>query len=126
MSIHRFPLRVYPADTDHGGIVHHAQYWRYCEQARVDWFEKERGPIEEATQSQGLCFVVTRVHADYFKPARLYDKLEVETKAVQVRPTMMAFEQRVLDAETDICLFAATLDLVCVNSQMRPKPVPKG
>ena len=69
-------------------------------------------------------FVVSRTHADYFKPAYLYDKLNVETVAHLARPTVMQFHQRVMHVESQSCLFDAQLDLVCVDQSLKPKPMP--
>ena len=124
MTLHSFPIRVYPADTDYGGIVHHAQYWRYCEQARVSWFEERYGPIEQMTEAHQLFFVVRRAQDDYFKPARLYDKLVIESVARLARPAVLTFQQRVLLASNQDVLFEGHLDLVCVDQSLKPKPVP--
>lgn len=117
-----FSVRVYPADTDHGGIVHHAEYLRYCEQARVDWFEQRYGSMADFCEQHSVLFVVKSMEANYFKPAHLYDKLIIETTAEQLRPTLLQFQQCVMHG--DVCLFDARINLVCVDHQIKPRALP--
>lgn len=83
------PHRVGFFETDGMGIVHHANYLRFCENARVAWLEQhDRG--YPAWISAGLHFAVTRVELDYQRPARFDDRLEVTTWLEWVRGASLA------------------------------------
>ncbi len=58
------------------GIVHHSNYVRFLESARVTWLDEHDRPYREYV-AQGLHFAVTRVELDYRRPARFDDVLEV-------------------------------------------------
>jgi len=66
------------------GIVHHANYLRYFEQARVVWLEEHDRPYTHYIEL-GLHFAVTRVEAHYRRSARFDDRLEVETWVETIR-----------------------------------------
>ena len=70
-EIHRFPARIYWADTDAAGIVYYANYLRFLERGRSD-LVREAG-IDQAAllDSEGVMFPVRRFEIDYLQPARL-------------------------------------------------------
>lgn len=59
-----FPIRW--GDMDAMGHVNNAMYFRYFEQARVQWFEQLGFGTLSKTQTQGL--VIVDNHAQYLKP----------------------------------------------------------
>ena len=72
-----FPLRVYYEDTDAGGVVYHSTYLNYAERARTELL-RHLGIENSALQERhGVAFVVRKIEAEYLKPARLDDRLEV-------------------------------------------------
>jgi len=69
-------IRVYYEDTDAGGIVYHANYLKYCERARSEFFF-----------SQGLTpviddahFVVRKMDCDFLSSAFFADVLEITSE----------------------------------------------
>jgi acyl-CoA thioester hydrolase len=82
---HRWPIRVYYEDTDLAGIVYYANYLRYIERARSEAV-RARGIDQVAMRAAGVVFAVRRVVADYLRPARYDDLLEVETRLGRMTP----------------------------------------
>ncbi|TCS63148.1 tol-pal system-associated acyl-CoA thioesterase [Varunaivibrio sulfuroxidans] len=78
------PVRVYYEDTDAGGVVYYANYLKFAERARSEMLR--RLGIENATlqERHRLTFVVRSVSAQYFKPARLDDLLDVGLRLTKV------------------------------------------
>ena len=76
---HRFELRVYYEDTDAGGVVYHASYLRFAERARTEMLRNLGWDHGRLLSELGLLFVVRRCDADFRRPARLDDRLVVET-----------------------------------------------
>jgi acyl-CoA thioester hydrolase len=68
--------RVAFYETDAMGVVHHANYLRFFEEARVRWLEEHDRPYTYYLE-HGLHFAVTRVEIDYRHGARFDDRLEV-------------------------------------------------
>lgn len=84
-------IRVYYDDTDAGGIVYHANYLKFCERARSElFFERGLSPA-----MSGGHFVVKRLEADYKKPAKLGDMIEVKHKIISIKNTSLTLKQSI-------------------------------
>jgi acyl-CoA thioester hydrolase len=66
------------------GVVHHSNYVRYLELARVVWLDEHDQPYRDYVR-EGLHFATTRVEVDYLQPARFDDEVRVRTWAEWVR-----------------------------------------
>ena len=88
---HRVPFY----ETDAMGIVHHSNYIRHMELARILWLDEHHRPYREYV-AEGLHFATTRVEVDYRKPAAYDDSIEIETWLEWVRGASlrMAYEIR--------------------------------
>ena len=117
------PLRVYYEDTDAAGVVYYANYLRFCERARTEWL-RELGFAQQALLDEaGIAFVVRSVQADYLRPARLDDALQVHTRIGALRRASILFEQEVRRA--DEILFTAAVLVACIDWQrQKPTPIP--
>jgi len=84
------------------GIVHHANYLHFFENARVLWLEEHDRPYRWYLE-EGLHFAVTRVEIDYRSPARFGDELSVATWPGWVRGASLAMRYRItLGEETKV------------------------
>ncbi|UWQ22532.1 tol-pal system-associated acyl-CoA thioesterase [Jannaschia sp. W003] len=120
--IHRWPIRVYYEDVDLAGIVYYANYLRFIERARSEMV-REAGIDQAVMRADGLVFAVRRVEADYLRPARYDDRLEVETRMGTVsraRFTMLQTVRR--DGEP---LLEAVVEVVCMDLEGRPRRIPE-
>lgn len=122
-ELHSLPIRVYYEDTDAGGIVYYANYWRFCERARTEWL-RARGVDQQALlNDRGLGFVVRTVQGDYLKPARLDDTLTITTQTDTLRRASIVFLQHVTRGAE--LLFSARVTVACVDlRRSRPVPIP--
>ena len=82
---HRVPFY----ETDAMGIVHHANYIRYLEIARVAWMDEHDRPYREYV-ADGFHFATTRVEFDYKRSAAFDDVLDVMTWLDWVRGASLA------------------------------------
>ncbi|MAJ59738.1 MAG: hypothetical protein CBC48_06955 [bacterium TMED88] len=76
--------RVAFYETDAMGIVHHANYPRFFEEARVRWLD-EHDQSYSVYLNRGIHFAVTRCEVDYHQSARFDDALAVKTALDWVR-----------------------------------------
>lgn len=110
---HRFPIRVYYEDTDLGQVVYYANYLKFIERGRSEWLRELGIDQQRLIRDEGLAFVVRRVEADYLRPARFDDTLEVVTTLTSATGSRIQLDQAVTrDGET---LFRSTVTLVCVD-----------
>ena len=80
MQQHVFPIRVYYEDTDLAGIVYYANYLKFIERARTEWLRSLDVDQTALKTDHGVVFAVRHVTADYIKPARFDEALDVVTK----------------------------------------------
>ena len=121
-AVHVFPLRVYYEDTDAGGIIYYANYLRFAERARTEMLRDMGVNQPELKAEKGIVFAVRHCSADYVKPGRLDDRLEVHTRIVEVGGSSLTAEQWVRRGGSD--LVAMNLRLVCMNLEGRPTRLP--
>jgi acyl-CoA thioester hydrolase len=98
--VHRFGLRVYAADTDASGIVHHSQYLVFAERARTEML-RDFDIAAETLGDVGIGYwVVAKAGIAFRQPARLDDWLTVASHVEGVRAASCQVRQRVLRGET--------------------------
>jgi len=100
--------RVYYDDTDAGGVVYHANYLKFCERARSDiFYENGRSPAID-----GGHFVVRHLEADYIKPAKLGDLIEVKSELIELKNASLVLKQTIYKEEEVLFTMVATLAYV--------------
>lgn len=119
---HHMPVRVYYEDTDAGGIVYYANYLKYAERARTELLRELGFENSTILEQKGVALAVRRVSAEYLKPARLDDALEVETRVLAVKGATVDMAQTVRRDDED--LVQMTLTLACMNMDGRPVRLP--
>jgi acyl-CoA thioester hydrolase len=117
-----YSLRVYYEDTDAGGIVYYANYLKFFERARTEWF-RELGINQTKFLEQNIGFVVRRVEMDNIASATLDDLLNVNSTITMLKRASFVFYQQITNqAQEVIC--TATVRVACVNFQSaKPKPM---
>ena len=120
-GVHVFPVRVYYEDTDAGGVVYYANYFRFAERARTELLRNLGVEQSELAVDGGILFAVRRCTADFFQPARLDDSLEVRTRILEVSGATVAAEQQVWREDEKI--FLLTVKLACLNTISPGRPV---
>lgn len=118
---HRFAVRVYYEDTDMGGVVYHANFLKFIERARSDWVAG-LGLDQNAMREAGVVFAVRRIEADYLRPARFGDDLEVRTRILSASGARLVLDQRVSRGGTD--LFGARVTVAAMSGAGRPVRLP--
>ena len=110
---YRFPVRVYYEDTDAAGVVYYANYLKFMERARTEWLRSLGYEQTQLAQQQGMAFVARSVAAEYLKPARLDDLLEVVSSIASASRAQIVFNQQV-ERGGDI-LVTSRIQIVCVD-----------
>ena len=114
-TISTFHVQVYYEDTDHSGVVYHANYLKYFERAR----EHLLGISALVTlfEEHGIGFVVYKADLTYKKGAQFGDTVRIETTVEQESAFRLIFRQTAkLDSDNSI-LVDGLIDLVCVDHQ---------
>ncbi len=86
-------------ETDQMGVIHHSNYIRWFEEARVHFME-EIGFGYEKVNTLGMDFAVLSVNCEYLSMVRFGETVSVEIAITQLTPSRMAIGYRVCDAES--------------------------
>ena len=126
MSEFIWPVRVYYEDTDSGGIVYYANYLKFMERARTELLRKHGIEQDQLIEAEGIIFAVRRVEADYLRPARFNDALDVSASVTAMGKVSMTFTQEVRLAGTDQVLCHGEAKVACLDAvRFRPHPIPQ-
>lgn len=117
---HRYEVRVYYEDTDAGGVVYHAGYLRFAERARTEALRDLGIPHAALLERFSVMFMVRRIEVDYLRPARLDDRLGIDTEVLAVGGASVQLRQVVRGPAGDCA--AITLRLACVRTDAGNKP----
>ena len=117
--------RVYYQHTDASGVVFHANYLCFMENARTELLQSLGFDLGKLLREDGVCFVVHTASINYRRPALLNDLLTVTAHVAEPRRARLVFEQKVLRG--DELLVEAGITIACVDAQShKPIPVPAG
>ena len=116
-------IRVYYEDTDLGGVVYYANYLRFIERARSEWIRDLGIDQIKMRNEEKAIFVVTKLKADYLRPAHFDDMLKVETKIKVVSPVRAYFYQNIFREEEVI--FTAEVCVTCTSTSGKVERLPE-
>lgn len=120
----QIPVRVYYEDTDSGGVVYYANYLKYLERGRTELLRSLGVEQQKLLAETGLAFAVRSLSAEYLKPARLDDLLQIETAIQDLGRAQVTFAQSVVRG--DEILLTATVRVAClVLAKGKPAAMPK-
>lgn len=115
-------LRVQFHDTDAMGVVHHANYVKYVERARVE-FLRERGLSYRELTDSGIHLAVIEIQFKYLKPAKFDDVLLVEAWISKLRRASADFDFLIKRSEQVLC--KGVTKLACVDQAAIPRAIPR-
>jgi acyl-CoA thioester hydrolase len=115
-------IRVRYAEADRMGLLHHAQYLVYLEQARTELL-RSLGHTYRDLEDQGFLLVLTKVEVRYRRPAYYDDLLTIRTFVE--RTTAVRIDHRYEVLRGDELVAEATTTLACVDREGRPQALPK-
>ena len=119
-------LKVRYGETDQMGVVHHANYLLYLEEARTEYMAHLGCPYERVEES-GVGLPVRRVDVRHRSPAFYAEELLVEVRVSRVKAASVTFAYRVSRASDGSAVASATVELACVDlaqGTRRPRMLP--
>ena len=115
-KVHVLPLRVYYEDTDLSGLVYHANYLRYMERGRTEFFRlagiRQMADLEATEPS---AWTIRHVDVQFLAPARLDDSLHIRTVLTEISGARINARQRIYaddnllsDGRIEACIITLT------------------
>jgi acyl-CoA thioester hydrolase len=98
---HVLPISIYYEDTDLSGVVYHANYLRFMERGRTEFFRlagisKMAGLEDE----EPTAWAIRSITVNYHRPARLDDAVTVRTILTALSGARMKAIQKVMCGDT--------------------------
>ena len=131
-KVHILPIRVYYEDTDLSGLVYHANYLRYMERGRSEFFRSAGiTRLAQLEEPEPTAWTLRKVSVEYFRPARIDDLIEVHTRCVSLSGARMTADQKVhlggallVHGQVEACIITMTGKPRRIPQQMRDKLLP--
>ncbi|MGE4595264.1 MAG: tol-pal system-associated acyl-CoA thioesterase [Gammaproteobacteria bacterium] len=122
----KLSIRIYYEDTDAGGVVYYANYLKYIERGRSEMLREAGFEQDQINKDFGVLFVVRKVTANYLKPAKFDDLIEVQTEIKSVGKASLIFSQKIVNIRQNTVLFDAEVKVVSVLTQnFKPCGIPQ-
>ncbi len=118
-----WPVRIYYEDTDLGGVVYHANYLRYMERARTEYFRAVGVKASYLDQAEPSAWALRKVEIEYLKPARIDDIVEVHTTARGLTGVRLSADQSIYCRGT--LLTRGAVEACIISLTGRPKRIPQ-
>ncbi|WP_371368169.1 Putative esterase [Sporomusa rhizae] len=90
-------------ETDMMGVVHHSNYFRWFEMARVEYL-REIGILLNDMMDDNIVFPITDVDCKYRASAKFDDYILIEAVLAEVSKVKMVFTYRVLREQDNMLL----------------------
>jgi acyl-CoA thioester hydrolase len=115
-----FPVQIYYEDTDHSGLVYHANYLKYFERAREHLLGVEE--LVRLLVQDGVGFVVYKCELTFKQGAVFGDTLEIRSTPRLESGFRIVFQQDV--HRRGELLVQGVVHMVCVDAQKKLVPIP--
>lgn len=123
-KVHILPLRIYYEDTDLSGVVYHANYLRFMERGRSEFFRcagiTRLAMLED---EEPTAWTLRKASLEYFRPARVDDLIEVRTVATVLTGARMNADQKIYCGDT--LLVHGQVEACVITLAGRPRRIPQ-
>ena len=91
-------------ETDRMGIIHHSNYIRWMEEARIDYLRQQGIRYSDLVEASGLISPIYEVRCQYKRPVRFEDVVAIEVKLLKYTGVKLILSYRMINVTTgDIC-----------------------
>lgn len=118
----QFPLEVRYYETDAQGVVHHANFFKYFELARVLHL-RALGYEYADLERDGIILVVNKITCSYRQPARFGDTLDISIRTVRARGARIDHQYQV--ERRGELLAEGCSTLACIDRQGHVQRLPE-
>jgi acyl-CoA thioester hydrolase len=121
---HILPIRVYYEDTDLSGVVYHANYLRFMERGRTEFFRLAGvTKMADLESDEPTAWAIREVRASYHRPARVDDALSVRTELVAISGARIEAVQKIYSG--DILLVDGRIQACIITLTGKPRRLPE-
>jgi len=128
---HVLPLRVYYEDTDLSGVVYHANYLRFMERGRTEFFRSAGIWLAKLHEPEPVAWTLRRADVTFHRPARLDDPIEVHSTFGELTGARVTALQKVwcgrtllVEGAIEACLITLSGKVRRIPAEVREKLIP--
>jgi len=104
-------------------VVYHANYLRYMERARTEFFRLAGvEKMADLDSDEPTAWAIREVHARYHRPARVDDPLTVRTELTAISGARIAATQKIY--ARDILLMEGRIEACIITLTGKPRRLP--
>ncbi|QDU57165.1 acyl-CoA thioesterase [Aeoliella mucimassa] len=118
----QFPLEVRYYETDAQGVVHHANFIKYFEVARL-YHLREWGHEYADLERDGIFLVVNKIACNYRMPARFGDILDIKVRVTRARGARIDNEYMVY--RDGLLIAEGSSTIACIDRQGNLQRLPE-
>lgn len=119
---HLFTAQVYYEDTDHSGVVYHANYLKFFERAREDIIGIKT--LSRMWHEQNTGFAVYKLSMGFHEGAVFGDQLTIRTTWKKDGAYRVIFSHEAFRSGGTKPAVTCTLELVCLGPNKKVIPIP--
>ncbi len=98
--MHKYRRKAQYHETDKMGVVHHSNYIRWMEEARIDCLDS-MGLSYRAMEESGIISPVTALNIEYRHPVSFGDEVEVGVSVAKYGAATLEISYEIYDLTTD-------------------------
>ncbi len=111
---HKYTTKIYYEDTDAGGVVYYANYFKFIERARSEMiYDLLSINLSDLKRDFDILFVVKKLTAEFHKPIKFEDKIDVITNIIRKTPVRLSLKQ-VIKKQEDL-MFISEVELAVIS-----------
>lgn len=119
MELKPYCRQVFYYETDQMAIVHHSNYIRWFEEARLDFMD-QIGVSYRALEQRGIIIPVVDVQCSYLNSARFDDRLEIRPILTKYTGVRMVFRYEIRFQQDGSLCAAGTSSHCFLDKNHRP------
>lgn len=120
-----YEYKIYMADTDYGKVAYFANYLKYAEMAKTDFFESIGFDEVEWDNRDSTGFMISNCEAEYKKPLTYKDTASVEIAITETGKALLVLEAVISNKSTAAVSARVLMRMVCVDTKTyKPKRIP--
>lgn len=125
MNIHPYERTTHYYETDRMDVIHHSNYLRYFEEARVDLFDQLSLSYAQL-EALGVQMPVISSHCEYKKSVKFNERIRIYTEIHKYNGLRVTLRYRLERAQTgEICATGETQHCFVSSETFRPLRLPR-
>jgi acyl-CoA thioester hydrolase len=117
-----YSRRVHFYETDKMGVVHHTNYLRYFEEARVDWHNQEHINVLPIWGQAVMAVLETKV--EHKRPLRFNEEFEVQMQTKN-EGTLFFYEYKIYNVKTKELVAQGSTKHVLLSPELKACKPPR-